>query len=370
MQQPPDMETRDFDYDLPKDRIAQYPADGRESSRLMVLLRDRREIVHTRFSEIADWLDPGDLLVTNDTRVIPARLFGTKPTGGKVEILLTAPLNASGDPIPPVAEKGAFRSNRWRCFVKGHGRMRDPVEIRLSDSNNAKSNGHPISAILRKPDDDWEIDFQEGTDVSKLLEQKGRIPLPPYIRRSPEALDEERYQTLFAGRDGSIAAPTAALHFSRPLIDRLSEKGLSWRSVTLQVGAGTFLPVKSERVEDHHLLEEYVEIGDSCCSAWKKAKDDSKRVVAVGTTTVRAMESAMDEGGGLKPFEGFTSLFILPGHRFRAMDALITNFHLPKSTLLMLVSAFAGREFIKEAYAEAVRSGYRFYSYGDAMLIL
>lgn len=355
------MDVQEFDYDLPRDRIAQYPLAKRDDSRLLVLGRDTGDIHHVWFRDLLSWLAQGDLLVVNDTRVIPGRLFGRKPSGGKVEILLYEPLSSGGMPVPPIEDSGAFNALTWRCLVRGGTRMGDGTEIIFTDT---------IRGVLRRQGNDgWSIHFSGTEDLRSLMDEMGKVPLPPYIQRESIPLDRERYQTMFARKDGSIAAPTAGLHFTDDLLNRLRDRGVNLTSVTLQVGVGTFLPVRTAQVEDHVMQQEYVEVSEPSCRAWQETKTRGGRVIAVGTTTVRALESAVDDRGQLTPFRGFTPLFIFPGYRFRATDALVTNFHLPRSTLLMLVMAFAGKELIRKAYDEAIEHGYRFYSYGDAMLI-
>jgi S-adenosylmethionine:tRNA ribosyltransferase-isomerase len=355
------MKIEDFDYELPRELIAQFPPPKRDDARLMVLGRSAEEIHHSRFLDLSDWLQPEDLLVVNDTKVIPARLRGRKPSGAKVEILLCEPTDAQEGRVPPTADAGAFRNLTWRCLVRCRGAVFDDLAIIFGEK--------AWGSLVRLPEGKWCITFHGIEDVRQVMEEAGDMPLPPYIRREPRSTDRLRYQTLFARADGSIAAPTAGLHFTDEVLERLKESGVSMATLTLHIGVGTFLPVKSSRVEDHLMHPEYVEVGEGCCRAWHETRSRGGRVVGVGTTTVRALETAYKPGEGVAPFQGFTSLFILPGHRFRAVDALITNFHLPRSTLLMLVMALAGRHPIKRAYNEAIREGYRFYSYGDAMLI-
>ncbi len=356
------MDIQDFDYRLPQDRIAQFPSPCRDDARLLVLTRETGGIHHTTFGDLATWLKPGDLLVINDTRVIPARIRGKRCSGGKVEILLCEPILPDGQVIPPVEGFSAFQVPMWACMVRSRGRLPDGTEILLPEGTRG--------SLHRRSQGGWCVKFYGVEDIRVLLEEVGEVPLPPYIRREPIASDRERYQTLFARVDGSIAAPTAGLHFTETLLTQLGKKRIPWTSVTLQVGRGTFAPVRTSPVEGHPVPPEFVEVGEGCCRAWDETRRRGGRVVAVGTTTVRALESAVDTDGRMIPFRGFTSLFILPGYRFRAVDALVTNFHLPRSTLLMLVVAFAGKEPIGKAYEEAIQRGYRFYSYGDAMLIL
>lgn len=355
------MDVREFDYYLPRERIAQFPSEERDQSRLLVLERDKGHLHHVLFHHLVEWLDPGDLLVLNDTKVIRARLRGRRPSGGKVELLLLEPWSPTGTSISLTEDPGAFRARTWKCLVRCRGRLRQGEEVAFGE--------WAFGVLHRSPGDGWLVEFFGVEDLRDLMQLLGDTPLPPYIRRPTQDLDEKRYQTLYAKRDGSVAAPTAGLHFTDRVFRGLHEKGVRWTWVTLQVGIGTFSPVRVERVEDHRMHPEFVEVGEECCQAWEETRNSGGRVIAVGTTTVRALESALDQRGRLRPFRGLTSLFIIPGHRFGAVDGLITNFHLPRSTLLMMVVAFAGKDPVMKAYREAIEKGYRFYSYGDAMLI-
>ncbi|HYU36019.1 MAG TPA: tRNA preQ1(34) S-adenosylmethionine ribosyltransferase-isomerase QueA [Thermoanaerobaculia bacterium] len=337
------MLTRDFDYDLPPDRIAQHPAP-RGESRLLVLDREGPER-HRRVRDLPELLRPGDLLVINDTRVIPARLFGRRPGGGQIEILLTA---KAGD-------------REWDALVKPGRRARPGTVIHLDESLTAE-------VIEKEETGRHRLRFSEP--IEPHLDRLGHIPLPPYIQRADEAEDRERYQTVWARNPGAIAAPTAGLHFTQEILDHLTAAGIGLAKVTLHVGLGTFKPVTAERIEDHRMETERWEVSESTAEAIRRTRETGGRVVAVGTTVVRTLESAAREGGGeVHPGSGATGLFITPGFPFQVVDLLLTNFHLPKSTLLMLVSAFAGRERVLAAYEEAIREGYKFYSYGDAMLL-
>jgi S-adenosylmethionine:tRNA ribosyltransferase-isomerase len=338
--------TRDFDYELPASSIAQQPLP-RGESRLLVLDRAGPER-HSRVRDLPGLFRPGDLLVVNDTRVIPARLFGRRPGGGRMEILL----------VEPAGER------EWEALVKPGRRARPGTVIELAP-------GLAAEVVAGHGDGRHRLRFSEP--VEPHLERLGHVPLPPYIHRPDTPEDRERYQTVYARRPGAIAAPTAGLHFTEEILRRIEEAGAAIARVTLHVGIGTFRPVAAERVEDHRMDAERYEIGEEAAAAVRQARERSRagagRVVAVGTTVVRTLEAAALAGGGeIRAGAGSTDLFITPGFRFQAVDALLTNFHLPRSTLLMLVSAFAGRERVLEAYAEAVREGYRFYSYGDAML--
>ena len=323
------MLTSDFDYDLPEDRIAQEPAP-RGESRLLVLDAEGADR-HRRVRDLPDLLRPDDLLVLNDTRVIPARLFGRRGEG-KMEVLLV--------------EKLADRE--WEALVRPGKRAKPGTEIVFDDLS---------AEVVEKREDRYRLRFSEP--VEPHLDRLGHIPLPPYIHRPDEAADRERYQTVFARTPGAIAAPTAGLHFSREILEELRT---AW--VTLHVGIGTFKPVSAERIEDHRMDRERWEVSEETAEAIRRTRENGGRIVAVGTTVVRTLESSGGAAGS-----GSTDLFITPGYRFKVVDVLLTNFHLPRSTLLMLVSAFAGRERVLAAYEEAVREGYRFYSYGDAMLV-
>jgi len=344
------MDTSEFDYELPGELIAQHPLSRRTDSRLMVLHRGAERWEHRRFRCLHEYLQPGDLLVLNDTRVIPARLVGRRATGGLVRCLLVEE-----------REPGC-----WRGLLEAGGRL-EPGEVLAFEA------GVTAELVERSGEGGWWLRFQPA-DVGRRLKEIGRAPLPPYIRRPKtddpfHREDLRRYQTVFASEPGAIAAPTAGLHFSRGLLQGLQQAGVSVAKVTLHVGVGTFQPIRTSRVEEHRMHPEWASVPEAAVSAIQEAQSGGRRVVACGTTVVRALESAAGDGV-LKPFAGSTNLFILPGYEFRVVDCLLTNFHLPRSTLLALVSAFAGRAFVLRAYSEAVRQRYRFYSYGDAMLIL
>lgn len=334
-----------FDYQLPPDRIAQYPVEPRDASRLLVLDRATRRWEDRKFIDFPDLLRPGDCLVLNNSRVIPARLRGRLPNGGPVELLFLREVTRS----------------RWEALVRPAKRCRVGTTLEVGE-------GLVVRVVESKPDGRRLIEPLEGS-IGELLEGHGLPPLPPYIRRTAEPLDRERYQTVYARREGSVAAPTAGLHFTEELLERLRARGVEGRGLTLHVGPGTFRPIRRGRVEDHRMEAERVELPEATASAVNRARADGRRVIAVGTTTTRALEGAATDDDRVRPGSGATDLFISPGYRFRAVDVLLTNFHLPRSTLLVLVSAFAGRELILDAYRHAVDAGYRFYSYGDAMLI-
>jgi S-adenosylmethionine:tRNA ribosyltransferase-isomerase len=339
----------DYDYDLPPELIAQVPADERDAARLMVLERAGGALRHAVVRDLPDCLRAGDLLVFNDARVRPARLHGRTASGGAVELLLLA------ETAP----------RRWSCLGRPGKRLRPGAVLLLPDGGRA-------SVVERRVDGRCVVEFAD-VEVPALLAAHGELPLPPYIKRpdGPLTLDRERYQTVFAASDGAVAAPTAGLHFTPALLAALDAAGLGRAALTLVVGPGTFLPVRSDDVREHHMEAEWVELPAATVEAIARTKAAGGRVIAVGTTTTRALESAAraSGGAGLAPGGFWADAFIRPGFPFRVVDALLTNFHLPRSTLLMLVSAFAGRERILAAYAVAVRERYRFYSYGDAMLI-
>lgn len=346
------MKLEEFDYELPDERIAQTPVPSRDSSRLLVLDRRSGSVEHRRFREIAQLLRPGDLLVLNDTRVVPARLIGTKPSGGRVELLRIEPIDGAPD--------------TWRCLCRAARGPAPGTRIDLGGGLGAE--------VVARDGDEWHVRFHAADgDVGDALERQGRIPLPPYIHRpdgQSTADDVERYQTVYARSAGAVAAPTAGLHFTAELLDALRGRGVEVQTLTLHVGPGTFQPVRVEHVERHRLPAERFELQPAAARAVADARERGGRVVAVGTTVVRVLESRATAAGTLRPGAGQCRLYILPGHEFRAVDALITNFHLPRSTLLMLVCAFAGRERLLAAYRRAVEAEYRFYSYGDAMMVV
>jgi S-adenosylmethionine:tRNA ribosyltransferase-isomerase len=356
----------EFDYPLPAERIAQRPAEPRDAARLCVCPRAGGELEHVLVRDLPRFLRAGDLLVTNDTRVLPARLCGVRPSGGQVELLLLGPALHT--------QPGA-----WRALVKPAAR------IRVGDALLLEQGALCATALERERRSDgslapeWIVRLEspsgQSGSVEDLLETHGRMPLPPYIHRplgpDPEReADRERYQTIYARVRGAIAAPTAGLHFTPALLEAIEAAGVRRTSVTLHVGLGTFLPVSAAVVEEHRMHSERFEVSEGAARAVHETRARGGRVVAVGTTSVRALESACDALGRVVAHSGATEIFITPGYRFRAVDGLLTNFHLPRSTLLMLVSAFAGRERVLAAYAEALAREYRFFSYGDAMLLL
>jgi S-adenosylmethionine:tRNA ribosyltransferase-isomerase len=339
------MQRADFHYDLPEELIARYPSERRSDCRLLCVDGASGELAHRRFPDLLELLAPGDLLVFNDTRVIPARLHGHKASGGKVEMLLERPLDAHRG----LAQLRSSKSPGPGTEILFEGGIRARVEGRR--------------------DALFELRFLGETPLIQLLEAHGHMPLPPYIDRTDEPADRERYQTVYARRDGAVAAPTAGLHFDEPLLATLARKGVEQAFVTLHVGAGTFQPVRVDDIREHRMHSEWVEVDEAACEQVRAAKARGSRVVAVGTTGVRCLESATDERGEIAPYRGETDIFIHPGYAWRCVDALITNFHLPESTLLMLVASFAGFETTLAAYREAVRERYAFFSYGDAMFL-
>ena len=339
------MQVSDFNYDLPEELIAQVPIKQRDESRLMVLDRQNQTIEHKVFKDIIDYLEPGDCLVRNNTKVIPARIYGRKETGANVEFLLLN--NIEGD--------------IWECIVRPGNKLHVGVKVIFGD-------GVLKAEILdTMPGGTRKVKFYYDGIFNEILEQIGLMPLPPYIHE--ELKDRDRYQTVYAKYDGSAAAPTAGLHFTPELLEKIEAKGVKIANVTLHVGIGTFRPVKEEKVEDHEMHSEHFYIKEEDVEKINSTKKAGKRVIAVGTTSCRVLETIADENGLVKETEGDTQIFIYPGYKFKCLDGLITNFHLPQSTLLMLVSALAGREFILKAYNEAVEQKYRFFSFGDAMFI-
>ena len=335
---------QDFDFDLPEELIAQYPASERDASRLLLLEGATGRYSDKHFRDLVSLVDPGDLLVLNDTRVIPARLFGRKATGGRVEVLVERLLDASSCLAHVQASKTPGEGSR---IILDGG-----IELLVGSRRL----------------DLFKLETVDSRSLSDVLEQQGHTPLPPYIRRADESLDADRYQTVYASKPGAVAAPTAGLHFTRALIEELEQKGIICAYITLHVGAGTFQPIREDIIENHRMHSEWFELDEQVCEQARAVKAAGNRVIAVGTTSVRCLESASVDGK-LQPFQGETDIFIYPGFEFQTVDAMITNFHLPRSTLLLLVCAFAGHENILRAYRHAVEAGYRFFSYGDAMFI-
>lgn len=366
----------EYDYYLPEELIAQFPADKRENSRMMVLNRKDRTISHKHFYDIVDLLDSNTLLVMNNTKVLPARLIGHKDTGAKIEVFLLKPSYPR-----PLREREEFVNEQnceftnsgegclWDVLIKPSKRVKPDTIIKISDELSVK-------AIKRLEENgEWLVELlYKGDNILDVLHRNGQIPLPPYIERKIpnddlKKLDFERYQTVYAKDEGSVAAPTAGLHFTKEILQKLEEKGVELAYVTLNVGLGTFRPVQCENVENHKMHSETFEISEKAALQINRAKTEGKKIVAVGTTTVRTLETAYQKYGCIKPCHDHSELFIYPPYEFKVIDNLITNFHLPKSTLLMLVSALAGKDFIFAAYKEAIDNKYRFFSYGDCMYI-
>ena len=340
------MKTHDFWYELPEELIAQTPLEQRDASRLLVLDRVSGEINHRHFYDVIDYLKPGDCLVMNDSRVLPARLLGHRPTGGAVEVLLLRDL---GD-------------KKWECLCKPGRKMQPGNEVIFGD-------GELTATVLEvREDGNRVVEFHYEGIFLEVLERLGKMPLPPYIKA--ELSNQERYQTVYSKEVGSAAAPTAGLHWTPELLEKAREKGIKLAVVTLHVGLGTFRPVKAEEISEHHMHAELCMLSQETADILNETKRAGGRVICVGTTSCRTLESLVSEDGTFEAKSKWTDIFIFPGYTFKAMDGLITNFHLPESTLVMLVSAFAGREHVLAAYEEAVRERYRFFSFGDAMCIL
>ncbi|WP_372972963.1 tRNA preQ1(34) S-adenosylmethionine ribosyltransferase-isomerase QueA [Marinobacter sp.] len=338
------MKVSDFHFELPDELIARYPMAERSASRMLCLDGISGTLAHRQFRDLPDLLEPDDLLVFNDTRVIPARLFGTKDTGGRVEVLVER-VEATDTVLAHVRASKALKAGQ---------------RVVLEDGS--------ALVMLDREDALFRLQTESGEAMLDLLERAGHMPLPPYVDRPDENSDRERYQTVYAREAGAVAAPTAGLHFDQSIFDRLAEKGIQTAFVTLHVGASTFQPVRVEKVEDHVMHSEVATVPEAAVEAIRATRRRGGRVIAVGTTSVRSLESA-SRGGAVRPFQGETDIFIRPGYRFQTVDAMITNFHLPESTLIMLVSAFAGYHHTMAAYREAVAERYRFFSYGDAMFI-
>ncbi len=339
------MKTHDFWYDLPEELIAQTPLEQRDTSRLLVLNKENSSVSHQHFYDMIDYLNPGDCLVMNDSRVLPARLLGQRPTGGAVELLL----------LRDLGEK------RWECLAKPGRKLQKGQEVLFG-------NGELTATIVDVCEDGNRIvEFHYEGIFLEVLERLGKMPLPPYIKA--ELQDQERYQTVYSREVGSAAAPTAGLHFTKELLEKIRQKGIATAFVTLHVGLGTFRPVKAEDISQHHMHSELCMMSEQTAQVLNNTRKNGGRIICVGTTSCRTLESLVNEDGSFTAKSRWTDIFIFPGYQFKAMDALITNFHLPESTLVMLVSAFAGRENVLSAYAEAVRQRYRFFSFGDAMFL-
>ena len=340
----------EFNYQLPEELIAQVPAQRREMSKMLVLDRNNKNFIHKHFCDITEFLDENDFLVLNNTKVIPARLYATKDTGALIEIFLVREIE----------------KDIWISLIKPSKRVKEGLILKVSNELSIE--------VLTKDDDKWKIKLLYEGNIFEILDKVGNIPLPPYIERKMtneeyKALDFDRYQTVFAQKEGAVAAPTAGLHFTKEILDKLENQGTKHCFVTLNVGLGTFKPVKCENILDHKMDSEWFEITEESAKMINEAKAQGKNIVAVGTTSVRTLETVMNKYGKIIPVQDSSELFIYPGYEFKLVDKLITNFHLPKSTLLMLVSALATKEYIFKAYDEAIKNQYRFYSYGDCMLI-
>ena len=349
------MKLSEFSFDLPQKLVAQHPVANRDESKLMVLNRETQDIEHKSFKDVLDYFDEGDVMVTNDTKVFPARMYGNKEkTGARIEVFLLRELNKE--------------SRLWDVLVDPARKIRIGNKLYFGEDDalvaevidNTTSRGRTLRFLYDGPYEDFK----------RTLMELGQTPLPKYINREPVPEDEERYQTIFASKEGAVAAPTAGLHFSRELLKRLELKGVDFATLTLHVGLGTFRPVEVEDLTKHKMDSEEVFIESNCVNTVNKTIDGKRKVCAIGTTTMRALESSVTTNGYLKEFEGWTNKFIFPPYEFGIANSMITNFHMPQSTLLMMVSAFGGYDFMMKAYKEAIKKKYRFYSYGDAMLIL
>jgi S-adenosylmethionine:tRNA ribosyltransferase-isomerase len=334
----------DFDFNLPTELIAQFPLPKRNASRLLCLNKEDGVIYHYNFKNLPNLISPNDLLIFNNTRVIPARLFATKQTGGKAEILV----------------ERILENNKLIAQTKTSKPLKIGAKLFLTNDIWFEIIGHQ--------DDFFELELHSPHSLNFVLKQFGQTPLPPYIEHQPTMIDEDRYQTIYAEHDGAVAAPTAGLHFDEELMQGLNNKNIQLAFLTLHVGAGTFQPIRTEKIEDHKMHKEYIDVPETVCDQIINTKKNGGKIIAVGTTSARALESAC-QSGKIKPYRGDTNIFIYPGYKFRCIDGLITNFHLPKTSLLMLISAFAGRENVMRTYQEAIRQRYRFFSYGDGMLI-
>lgn len=346
------MQLSDFDYQLPDELIAHFPAEQRSQSRLLCLDASTGKLEHRKFSQFLDLVKPDDLLVFNNTRVIPARLYGRKATGGKIEILI----------------ERVMEDNCVLAQIRASKSPRPGGMLFFGEDEGGAPAQSAAAEVVSVEDGFYVIRFAAETDLQKLLARHGHMPLPPYIRREDQTLDAERYQTVYAEKEGAVAAPTAGLHFDREMLEAMEARGIDSTFLTLHVGAGTFQPVRVENILEHKMHKELIEVSESVCEKVNACKQRGGRVIAIGTTTVRSLESAA-VNHRLEPFRGETDIFIYPGYEFQIVDAMITNFHLPQSTLLMLVSAFSEKEMLLGAYNTAISQGYRFFSYGDAMFI-
>ena len=342
------LELSDYDYELPKELIAQVPSEIRDRSRLLVVDRETNDICLKKFKEVIDYLDSGDVLVVNETKVIPARFYAKrKDTGAEIELFL----------LKEISE------NTWEVMVKPGRKAKLDLELELPEN--------AICVLKSVTETGTRIaEFKCDGNLLDYIDRNGNVPLPPYIDRETNVNDKDRYQTVFASKPGAVAAPTAGLHFTNELLEEIEKKGVEIAKIVLHVGIGTFKPIKVEKIKDHKMHEEYYEVSKKTADIINNARIDNKKIIALGTTSVRAIESVADKNGKIKPHSGETDIFIYPGYDFKVVDKLITNFHLPKSSLMLLVSAFSSIDVIKKAYKKAIEEKYRFFSYGDAMIII
>ncbi|MFO7817584.1 MAG: tRNA preQ1(34) S-adenosylmethionine ribosyltransferase-isomerase QueA [Desulfovibrionales bacterium] len=356
----PDFDLNNYQFDLPEENIAQNPAPSRSSSRLLVLDRSTGKIKHSRFANLIDFLPPDCLLVANNSRVLPARLEGRKDSGGRVEFLLLTPL-----PLIQAMTKNNIKKGIVRCLLKASRALKTGAKISLGENLAAE-------VMERHPFGRYTVQLEWTGNLAEIFLEYGQMPLPPYIRRPNSSSDRQRYQTTYANNEklGSVAAPTAGLHFTPAQKQELEKSGRRWAEVSLYVGYGTFSPVRSRDIREHGMHSEYAEISERTARELALAKQENRKIICIGTTTVRTLEGAYAQTGALTPFRGWIDIFITPGFEFRLTDHMLTNFHLPGSSLIIMVAALTGRDTILNAYKQAVEEGYRFFSYGDAMLIL
>ena len=360
MEIPEDYLLSSYDFELPEERIAQEPAARRDGSRLLVLDRKAGSLTPVAFTNLLDHLPDDCLLVANNSRVIPARIFGHKPTGGQVEFLLLTPL-----PLIQPEERDGWSTARAEGLLRASKGPKAGATVTFSADFS-------LTAVEPGEFGRWQVELRWKGDLTALFNQLGHLPLPPYIKRPDRDSDRERYQTTYSDRSktGSVAAPTAGLHFTPELRERIRAKGIQWAEVTLYVGYGTFSPVRCPDIRDHRMHAEYIEVPEATAEAVRRAKAEGRPVIAVGTTSARTLEGMVRESGGIQQFRGETDIFISPGYTFQVIDGILTNFHLPESSLIIMISALAGRKTILDAYAFALENDFRFFSYGDAMLIL
>ena len=360
MEIPQDYLLSNYNFELPEDRIAQQPADQRDGSKLLVLDRENGNLTAAAFTDVLDFLPDNALLVANNSRVIPARIFGTKTTGGQVEFLLLTPL-----PLIDAEKKGEWSQARAEGLLRASKGPKAGAVVTFCDDFR-------LTAEAAGEFGRWQVQLQWRGDLKAIFDRFGHLPLPPYIKRPDNNADRERYQTTYsdASKTGSVAAPTAGLHFTPGLRQRLADKGIEWAEVTLYVGYGTFSPVRCADIREHRMHAEYIEVPEETASAIRKAKSEGRPVIAVGTTSARTLEGMFKESEEISKFRGETNIFISPGYEFKVIDGILTNFHLPESSLIIMISALAGRKTILNAYAYALKNSFRFFSYGDAMLIV